>query len=142
MPEQFGLRIYNVELGKTSLPPHYPHPFEAPVNYGYFPTLWRAWPGTRPSLVEPQVQDGRRGRGSWSEKTPETLPEPEQNTEGATEPGMENVFDLPENAPEMPGEQPQGEAPPETPDGTLPDELIPPQGEAAAQPEEAGRRPS
>ncbi len=127
----------NVELGKTSLPPHYPHPFEAPVNYGYFPTLWRAWPGAE--AVPGQTAGGKteEEEEKSSEKTPETLPEPEQNTEGATEPGMENVFDLPENAPEMPGEQPQGEAPPETPDGTLPDELIPPQGEAAAQPEEA-----
>ena len=46
----------NVEMGKTSLPPHYPHPFEAPVNYGYFPTLWcLAW-----SRV-----DSRPSGGGW-----------------------------------------------------------------------------
>ena len=92
----------NVELGKTSLPPHYPHPFEAPVNYGYFPTLWRAWPGAE--AVPGQTAGGKteEEEEKSSEKTPETLPEPEQNTEGATEPGMENVFDLPETRPKCP----------------------------------------
>ncbi|MES1213791.1 MAG: hypothetical protein ABUL64_04315 [Singulisphaera sp.] len=120
----------NVEMSKTSLPPHYPHPFEAPVNYGYFPTLWRPWPGAEAVPGQTMSRAKEEEEETTPETTGETLPEPsnEPGTEGATEPGMENIFDLPENAREMPEEGAQ----PEAPDNALPDNLIPPQNEAPA----------
>ena len=118
----------NVEMGKTSLPPHYPHPFEAPVNYGYFPTLWCAWPGAEaiPGQTTVRSKDEEESQGETSN---ETLPEPSTETtpESGVEPGMENVFDLPEG---MQNETPDGGAQPNM--EPLPDQLIPPENEAPA----------
>lgn len=118
----------NVEMGKTSLPPHYPHPFEAPVNYGYFPTLWRAWPGAE-SIPGQSVTRNKDEEEAQKESTSDTLPEPstESAPESGVEPGMENVFDLPEG---MQNEAPEGGAQPNM--EPLPDQLIPPENEAPA----------
>ena len=132
----------NIDLAKTSEPPHYPHEFEAPVSYGYFPTMWRPWPGAESvpgNTARPQEEEVQQGTAD----TTEPLPEPSNESAPGSDlgPGMENVFDLPPNADQgMPGEQPEGmrqEEPSEAPDTTLPDELIPPESEAVPADESA-----
>jgi hypothetical protein len=129
----------NVEMGKTSLPPNYPHEFEAPANYGYFPTLWRPWPGAE-AVPGQTAANNKEDEQVGTPESTENLPEPgtEPGAESTTEPGMENIFDLPENAPEMQGDD-RGAAG-EAPDAMLPDDLIPPEN-GPANPDE-GKRPN
>jgi len=138
--------IENFDLLKTSLPPHNPHQFEAPVNYGYFPTLWRPWPGAEAGPGQSMTRQPESEEIPRSETTNETLPEPGNETPGdnVAPPGMENVFDLPADNPpadmDQGGAGGRGEAPAEMPDTTLPDDLIPPEAEKGA-PADAPAKP-
>jgi hypothetical protein len=120
----------NIDVAKCMVPPNQPHEFAAPTNYGYFPTMWRPWPGAEAGPGTSPTRDKSREEVS-GKQGPETLPEPDaEGNKESLEPGMEDVFDLP-TAPEgdaMPGaEEPMDKAADETaPDTTVPEDLSPP----------------
>ena len=130
----------NLDIARCMPPPNEPHEFAAPTNYGYFPTMWRPWPGAEAGPEAGSNRDKSREEVTGT-PGPETLPEP--NAEGdakeALEPGMD-VFDLPA-APDggaIPdaGEGTEKPADDTAPDTTLPDELMPPTSPPATGPEE------
>jgi hypothetical protein len=132
----------NIDVAKCMVPPNEPHEFAAPTNYGYFPTMWRPWPGAEAGPGTSPARDKSREEVS-GKQGPETLPEPEaEGNKESLEPGMEDVFDLPA-APEgdaMPGaEEPMEKgAEDNAPDTTIPEDLSPPN---AAPPAEGERLP-
>ncbi len=117
------------DVAKCMIPPNHPHEFEAPPNFGYFPTLWRAWPGAE-TYPGQSPAAGKTSKEDEKADETESLPPPTEETPPpeSLEGDMKDIFELPPGAGEQPMDEPGDATPPEAGPGEAPAEAVPPAG--------------